>query len=547
MILKTRPSRILRLTLYTLICASSLYFLLFVFRNREAIPEKWPYYSEKDFEMVGQNVFPDFPTPVVVQDSHGRSRWTVSIPPSNSFPLTTEEYSEMSTQCREVSARARDLHRGSQSDRTAMTSYDAHDPNFVDVDEAERMGLLVHPLLQSHPKKSVGHFVGADAQSVAGKSVCKSSMTFVLETTDAGLGNTLMMLWTFYGLAKEQGRAFFIDDSRWAYGDFTNIFKPPPGPACRPPPRHQMVPCPFQARHLVVSAMTAKEVFPSLLAQHHRSVGTDDKVQDLWKLARTGYEALFKINQEDEEYVEDRVLELKGKSRDGVTAPNAPIIGLHVRRGDRHPIEAQYHTTYIPGAIFQDKAEELADSRSPFVTENSEVDWKRNEPIIVLASDDPTVHDEPEFVSSYLSQERIQLASKEVTSAKPKKVGNFHHFIEEDFGWEGGFYPPMFWNLGVTRRNNGANAPAGVEVEEMNEQAKFTAKPTEMTLQLRSLVGRAYIMDLAVLARASDGVVCAVSAMGCRLLGVMMDWEKGVGGGGWVNVDGDYGWTGIEW
>lgn len=73
------------------------------------------------------------------------------------------------------------------------------------------------------------------------------------------------------------------------------------------------------------------------------------------------------------------------------------------------------------------------------------------------------------------------------------------------------------------------------------------APPSEQTLRLRSLIGRAYMMDLAVLAGASDQIVCAVSAMGCRLLAVMMGWEDGIEKAGWVNVDGSYGWTGINW
>jgi hypothetical protein len=35
--------------------------------------------------------------------------------------------------------------------------------------------------------------------------------------------------------------------------------------------------------------------------------------------------------------------------------------------------------------------------------------------------------------------------------------------------------------------------------------------------------------------------------MGCRLLAVMMGWERAMEKGGWVNVDGDFGWTGVEW
>lgn len=45
--------------------------------------------------------------------------------------------------------------------------------------------------------------------------ICERSLTYVLETTDAGIGKTLMGLWLAYGLAKREDRAFFIDDAYW--------------------------------------------------------------------------------------------------------------------------------------------------------------------------------------------------------------------------------------------------------------------------------------------------------------------------------------------
>lgn len=492
--------------------------------------------------MVGQDAFPDFPTPVVVHDTRGRAKWTVSIPHGYDFPLSTQQYADMSGQCREVAARARDIRHKGPIDQTQM-NYDAFDDYYVDVQQAESSGMLPRPFTQTL-QAGPGRFVGMSAKDMRGKPVCKSSMTFVLESQDAGIGNTLMMLWTFYGLAKEEGRAFFIDDTRWAYGEYADIFQLPPTPTCRPPPRHHMVPCPFQAQHLVISGMTAKEIFPALLAKHHRVSGTGDQVRDVWTLARTGYEALFNLNKDDEKYVSTRIEDLKGKAKKDYVSPNTPVIGVHIRRGDRHPLEYQYHNTYIPAEVFLDNAQRATNAHFGETEESG----AKHQFISVLASDDPTVHTEPDFARMLLAQERIRLASKDdFEQAGQKRKSYMHRFVEEAFGWEGGFYAPMFWNLGVERKNNGANAPDGVEVENVNDEAKLMAPPSDQTLKLRNFVGRAYMMDLAVLAGASDSVVCAVSAMGCRLLGVMMDWEAGVGAGRWVNVDGQYGWAGIEW
>ena len=54
-------------------------------------------------------------------------------------------------------------------------------------------------------------------------------------------------------------------------------------------------------------------------------------------------------------------------------------------------------------------------------------------------------------------------------------------------------------------------------------------------------------MDLAVLGKASDRLVCTVSSMGCKLLAVMMGWEAAIEQGKWVNIDGDFEWRGVDW
>lgn len=487
--------------------------------------------------MVGQDMLPDFPTPIVVSDSRKRSKWTVSIPRDYDFPLSVKEYAGMSGRCREVASHARDLHHKTPLSNEMMLAYDNPDDYFVDVHEAERTGLLPAAGRAKPPKRS-GNFVGLDWESMAGKPVCESSLTYALESPEAGIGGSLMTLWTLYALAKEQGRAFFIDDSRWAYGAYMDMFQAPPVPDCRPPPRHQMVPCPVQARHLVVSSVTTKDVFPALLAKHRRDTGADSSQRDLLELARTGYRTLFKLTKEDRDYVDKRIKELEGKAKtDGTTIQDAPIIGLHIRRGDQHPLEYQYRDTYIPAEVFLSQAQHLAEMHY----NDTKIEGEKRKAITVIASDDPMVHKESDFLDAYLAQQRIRLASKEAIEQANPDPHVLHHFVEEAHGWDGGFFAPMFWNLGAERKNNAAATAAP------GDYSKSMEPPSEQTLRLRSFIGRAYMMDLAVLAGASDKVVCAVSAMGCRMLGVMMGWERAMEKGAWVNVDGGYSWSGLSW
>ena len=531
-LLASRPSRILKGIFYCCGIFLTLYLVKYALRHRDAIPDMMPFFGdEEQYEMVGHDTVPGFPTPIVVSGSGKKSRWTVSIPRNYDFPLSLEEYSGMNGRCREVSARARDLHHKTPLAEQTWLAYDSPDDYFIDVDEAEKAGLLANAP-SGPPPKHAGSFVGLSSDSYTGKSFCKTSLTYLLESTDAGLGPAVLQLWTLYALAKEQGRAFFIDDTRWAYGPYTDIFKAPPVPDCRPPPRHHMLPCPAQAKHLVVSASTAKDLLPALLAKHQRHSRTDLGAHDLHSLAYTGYKALFGLSGEDETYVEGRIGDIKAKAQTAKlsSSKDMPIIGLHIRHGDRHPFEYQYQETYIPPEVFLGHAERLTEAEYSRSGAKSDV----YRAVMVLASDDPVVREEAAFSNALTAQEKISLATKETIEGSRRDPHYLHSFAEEAFGWEGGFFAPMFWNLGGKRKDNNA------------DQAEAQAS-SDQALKLRSLVGRAYMMDLAVLAGASDKVVCAVSATGCRLLGVMMGWDRGIKGGDWTNVDGDYGWRGLLW
>lgn len=156
---------------------------------------------------------------------------------------------------------------------------------------------------------------------------------------------------------------------------------------------------------------------------------------------------------------------------------------------------------------------------------------------IVLASDDPEVYNAPELQQALRAQTQILLASGSTLDAAQgsSATSSPHKFVEGNVGWEGGFFSKVFWGLGGTS----ADAPDAQNSKQEPEP------PSEMTLRLRELVGRAYLLDLKVVG-SSDRVVCGVSSVGCRLLAVMMGWERGIVQGGWRNVDGGFGWRGFD-
>ncbi|KAB8302469.1 hypothetical protein EYC80_005875 [Monilinia laxa] len=504
----------------------------------------WATDSGNQYEMVEDSELPDFPTPVIVTDNRGRSKWTISIPPDHEFPLTLNQYANICSQSMEIAATVSDLHSHVHREHSAHYDYYHVDQNFMDVAEAEAHGLL--PGIKS--KHSVlnekdGSLVGENRGDLIDSAVCDKTLTVVLETSDAGLGKTLMMLWTAFGLANKEGRHFFIDDSRWAYGKYTTFFKPPPTPNCRPPPRHEMLPCPHHARHLIVSAATITHTFGGSFNDHFEDAKKIEvyRQKPIFEMARLGYRALYRLSGDDSEYVDRRAAEFTTKTTlDPMDQESGIVVGIHVRRGDRRPYEFQYKDSYIPLTIYNDKAHMILEEKYNHSLPNGGHDvLAQMASAIVIASDDPDVYDSEEFKEVSRAQEKIRLASKnalEAAAPQPNTPGP-RKFVDDTVGWEGGFYAGMFWSLGK---------PSGTPKTAV-ETPDTTLPITAEALRLRELVGRAYLMDLAVLGKASDRIVCTVSSTGCRLLAVMMGWKKAIEEGGFVNVDGDFEWRGVAW
>ena len=493
------------------------------------------------------------PTALIVSDHAGHSKWTVAIPLNATFPLHSKQYQHICAQADVLSAR---LHKESrlesQIDKIERWrprgKYYSVDRTFLDIAEAERMGVL-----PSLPQQS---------NTTPGQRVCEKSLTFSMDTTDSSFGKSLLMLWLSYGLAKKEGRAFFLDDTRWPYGKYSLYFAGIPTPDCAPAPSHQVVPCPHHARHLLVSTATAHWTFGEAFHEAFslsRRRGTA-KSQPIYDLIRKGYEDLFQLVGEDSEYATARIAQIKEEAKHS----RGKVIGVHIRRGDLHPHEYQFARDYLPLSRYGTEARKLFHSllldqhKSPHATSAADLDallaHSLSSPFL-LSSDDPEILNVPSDLAQSVApfnlrkvQERIQLATKytldQSSPAEPiREPGSAYvKHVVENAGWEGGFYSALFYALGRPREGGLtqetlerlSHLPAPIEGD--GEKAV-----SEQTMRLRELVGRAYILDLAVLAQ-SDGVVCAVSSAACRILGVMIGWEK-VSGGAWVNVDDARPWS----
>jgi len=170
--------------------------------------------NAEEWEMVGGSTLPHEPVALALQDAKGKMRWTVSIPADFSFPLQPAQYREVCHQAMEVSKELRQ-NAQKQSFVRRMLEYNQQDQYYIDIQEAEQQGLLPSSKAGGRPKGFVEDEDIKDGISTEGLKVCDKSLTYVMETEDAGFGNTLMRMWMSYGLAKAEKRAFFIDDTRW--------------------------------------------------------------------------------------------------------------------------------------------------------------------------------------------------------------------------------------------------------------------------------------------------------------------------------------------
>jgi len=167
--------------------------------------------DSSEYELVGGSLLPQEPSALIVTDANGNSKWTVSIPSSLGFPLKPAQYMEICSQSMELSKQLR-----TNIVSRWMLGYYQKDKYFLDVDEAENQGLLPPPESSGRPKNFVDDASRVHHKiSTGGLRVCERSLTYVMETGDAGFGSTLLRLWMSYGLAKKENRTFFIDDTRW--------------------------------------------------------------------------------------------------------------------------------------------------------------------------------------------------------------------------------------------------------------------------------------------------------------------------------------------
>lgn len=328
---------------------------------------------------------------------------------------------------------------------------------------------------------------------------------------------------------------------------------------------------------------------------------------------RSGFEALFHLSDvADATYIKQRTT---GPTFQQTADEGGITIGLHIRHGDVHPWQQEYHNDYFPALYYMDEVRQILidayeheDSRKentqespPLITalampglspsrkgapqtrprpvlgarvqgqplsgsgsEGAQLtrQTRRHSPAgfsasrILLASDDPVTYNAPELSRVLRAQDRIRLASK--AELEYLSDGSRNKYVDTIHGWDGGFFASAFFGLGMPERRAEWHSMESLWTAQSSEK-HFTSfdqrsdggsrvsdasmVPSVEAMEMRRIVGRAYLLDLSILGK-TDAIVCAISTAACRILGVMLGWERLVSGA-WHNIDGQEGWMGL--
>ncbi|KAH9849198.1 hypothetical protein C2E23DRAFT_840279 [Lenzites betulinus] len=191
--------------------------------------------------------------------------------------------------------------------------------------------------------------------------VCTSTVTYLLDG-HVGLMADLALMAQAAAHAREHNRTFFVDDTHWNRGKWTDHFQPVEGrelgpePGCLPPPREELVACPRTARHWVISSRTAKyHMGHSFSEEYEDPFGHNiQRLRPIYERALKSFEEVIRPNAHMAALIRSARAELtellsipplavdeptndSAGSQHKETNAQQMYIGAHIRKGDRVP------------------------------------------------------------------------------------------------------------------------------------------------------------------------------------------------------------------
>ncbi|KAJ7754981.1 hypothetical protein DFH07DRAFT_743437 [Mycena maculata] len=372
------------------------------------------------------------------------------------------------------------------------------------------------------PLRDVPHFdeqVGYSAPSDE-PPVCSRTITYQLDGW-AGLMADVALMAQAAALARERNATFFVQDTFWNRGHWTDYFEdvqvgqPGPEPGCRPPPPEEYVACPRTARHWIINSRTSRYHFGHPYEHYQDPYAHNlNRFKGIFNFAWQSLAKTIRPNAHSAELIQwarqellDKVTQhyqnprtLKGVQDDG---PAMGYLGVHIRRGDRKPTWRVYNSLYIPISDFVDA---VVESWSRLSLELS-ADDKLVQPFVYVASDSPVA--DQEFAESF-SPERVFSLSRSQRE-ELRAIASPGEYFQDNF-------------------------------KELDEDVRVQST-------------RGMVVDFALLSGAwsddgdliPEGTICTASSVVCRLAAIGLGWKRAFGDVGetgriaddhrWMDVD----------
>ncbi|CDO73428.1 hypothetical protein BN946_scf185013.g62 [Trametes cinnabarina] len=309
--------------------------------------------------------------------------------------------------------------------------------------------------------------------------ICSSSTTYLLDG-HVGLMADLALMAQAAAFARERGRTFFVDDTHWNRGKWTDHFQsvhalePGPEPGCRPPPPEELVACPRTARHWVGSTQISDED-----AKYHLGHPFSEEYEDpfahsvnrqrpIFERARESFERVIRPNAHTAELIRNARKELadllsipgspsseansesnstseeehvaRGSSSES-TAEQQLYVAVHIRKGDRIPSGYMfYRDKQIPLEKYVSGVRETWDRLYSNETSDKQTDMSSGRPehypaapITWLASDSPAAA--REFVAAFPPATAIFSLEHHIDPAL-RALAPSHEYVQAEFNEE---------------------------------------------------------------------------------------------------------------
>ncbi|CAL1694604.1 unnamed protein product [Somion occarium] len=289
--------------------------------------------------------------------------------------------------------------------------------------------------------------------------VCSKTITYQLDG-HVGLLADLSLMAQVAGLAREQNRTFFVDDTYWNRGKWIDHFQdvrarqPGPEDGCRGPPPEELVACPRQARHWVINSRTAKfHLGHPFLEEYQDPYGHElNRMKPILERARESFQKTIRPNAHNAALIRAARLEIasvlslpeheRPLDEDPVNAdPETiltrhhpdPYLAVHIRQGDKMASNFPHRGSHIPIDDFVSAVHETWSRLFDNKLTSSDSTHFPSAPIAYIASDSPTAVDE---IMNAFPSSAAMFSLQTSTNSDLRSLAPQHEYVQKEFNEE---------------------------------------------------------------------------------------------------------------